>query len=184
MIYARSRRSLLRLAAATAALAIACTGAVAALELTQAASAWVAPLAGLAAGGLAIGGWLVWRARHLRSSQLCLFRDRLLVVQGRRATPVLWERIEAATLAVGGSTRWAFSGAEVRLGDTLTVELDSRRRVTMRPVEFGLEPAACRDLLLRYRDDPEARSRLPEFDSMLDLRGRPVQAGELKRSIH
>lgn len=141
-------------------------------------------VAGLAAGGVAAGGWLGWRVRGLRTSQLCLFQDRLLVVQERRATPVLWERIEAATLAVGGSVRWASDAGGVRLGDTLTLELDSHRRVAMRPSEFGLDPAACRDLILRYRDDQDARSRLPEFDSVLDLRGRPVQAGELKRSVH
>lgn len=162
---------------------MACSGAVAGLVLSHAPSLWISAPAGLGAGGLAASGWLGWRARRLRSAQLCLFRDRLLVVQARRATPVLWERIAAATLAVGGSMRWAAAGGEVRLGDTLTLELDARRRVTMRPREFGLEPAACRDLILRYRDDREARSRLPEFDSMLDLRGRPVQAGELKRSI-
>jgi hypothetical protein len=38
---------------------------------------------------------------------------------------------------------------------------------------------ACRDLILRLRDDAKMRARLPEFDSALDLSERPVVTGEL-----
>ena len=73
--------------------------------------------------------------------------------------------------------------AYVKLGQVLTLVLPGRGSIAVRPREFGLEAGVCRDLILRYRDDPAARERLPEFDSALDLRGRPVQAGELRRSL-
>jgi hypothetical protein len=38
---------------------------------------------------------------------------------------------------------------------------------------------ACRDLILKLRDDPKLRVRLPEFDSLRDLAISPVVAGEL-----
>ena len=49
----------------------------------------------------------------------------------------------------------------------------------LRPADFGLEPAGCRDLVLTLRDDRALRGRLPEFDSALDLSERPVVTGEL-----
>ena len=49
----------------------------------------------------------------------------------------------------------------------------------LRPADFGLAPSGCRDLILKLRDELEVRSRLPEFDSALDLSERPVYAGEL-----
>ena len=174
---------MLRLVALAAGLASVCGGAALTLGLLRVGGTWVALPAGLAAGGLAVGGWLAWRSRQWSESKLCLFRDRLLVVQGRQVSPVLWDRIETATLAAGGVARWVVAGADVRLGQVLTLVLPARRLLTLRPREFGLEPSACRDLILRYRDDPAARVRLPEFDSALDLRGRPVQAGELRRSL-
>ena len=183
MIYARSRSSLLRLVAIAAALASVFGSAAVALVFVRVAGNWIALPAGLAAGSLALGGWLWWRSRAWSESKLCLFRDRLLVVQGRRVSPVLWDRIETATLASGAALRWVAGAGEVKLGQVLTLMLPGRGTVALRPREFGLEAGACRDLILRYRDDPAARERLPEFDSALDLRGRPVQAGELRRSL-
>lgn len=175
---------MLRLVALAAGLASVCAAAATALGLLRVAGTWIAIPAGLAAGGLAVAAWLAWRSREWSGSRLCLFRDRLLVVQGRRVSTVLWDRIETATLAAGGALRWATAGGDVKLGRVLTLVLPGRRTLALRPQEFGLEPGACRDLILRYRDDPVARVRLPEFDSALDLRGRPVPAGELRRSLH
>lgn len=174
---------MLRLVALAGALASVCAGAALTLGLLRVGGTWVALPAGLAAGGLAVGGWLAWRSREWSESKLCLFRDRLLVVQGRRVTPVLWDRIETATLAAGGVLRWLAPGGEVKLGSVLTLVLPARRTLSLRPRDFGLEPSVCRDLILRHRDDSAARTRLPEFDSALDLRGRRVQSGELRRSL-
>jgi hypothetical protein len=126
-------------------------------------------------------GWFSWRLLRWPPARLCLFRDRILVVRGRTATAALWDKVTVATLAVSGPARGVLP--EVKLGNRLTLVLEAPARpVTLRPADFGLEPVACRDLLLRLRDDPDARARLPEFDSALDLRGRPVTAGERHRS--
>lgn len=175
---------MLRLVALAGALASVCAAAAAVLGLLQVAGGWIALPAGVAAGALAVAAWLAWRSQQWSESRLCLFRDRLLVVQGRRVSTVLWDRIDTATLAAGGAVRWVAGGGEVRLGQVLTLVLRGRRALPLRPQEFGLDPGACRDLILRYRDDPVARVRLPEFDSALDLRARPVQAGELRRTLH
>jgi hypothetical protein len=183
LIYARSRASMLRIVALAAALASACATVALLLALAlHASGSWVALPAGLAAGALALAGWLWWRSRGWTSSKLCLFQDRLLVVQWRRVTPVLWERIETATLAAGGAGRWA-AGGGLQLGEVLTLVMPGRRLLAFRPSDFGLDAATCRDLILRYRDDAISRARLPEFDSALDLRGRPVQANEFRRSL-
>jgi hypothetical protein len=174
---------MLRLVALAAGLASVCGGAALTLGLLRLGGTWVALPAGLAAGGLAVAAWLAWRSRDWSESKLCLFQDRLLVVQGRRVTPVLWDRIETATLAAGGALRWLAPGGDVKLSSVLTLVLPARRMLALRPHDFGLEPGVCRDLILRHRDDPAARARLPEFDSALDLRGRPVQSGELRRSL-
>lgn len=174
---------MLRLVALAAVLASVCAAVALSLGLLHLAGSWVALPAGLAAGALALAAWLAWRSRGWAESRLCLFRDRLLVVQGRRMTPVLWDRIETATLDPGAALRWVAHGGHVRLGTVLTLVLPGQRRLTLRPREFSLDPGVCRDLILRYRDDVAARELLPEFDSMLDLRGLPVETDELRRSL-
>ena len=67
----------------------------------------------------------------------------------------------------------------LKLTDRLTVQFKSEAPLSFKPALFGLEPAACRDLILRLRDDPKLRARLPEFDSLRDLAISPVVAGEL-----
>ena len=184
MIYARSSRSIFRIGAAALALAVTCGCAVLGLVLSRASSTWIALPAGLGAGGLAVAGWLAWRTRRWPASRLCLFRDRILVVDGRKVTTILWSSIQVATLARGGLRPWTAAGSEVRLGDRLTLLVEPRgRAVTLRPADFGLEPEECRDLILELRDRRADRERLPEFDSALDLRGRPVTAGELDRPL-
>ena len=51
--------------------------------------------------------------------------------------------------------------------------------VGFKPAQFGLHPVACRDLILRLRDDSRLRGRLPEFDSVRDLAVSEVMSGEL-----
>ena len=68
---------------------------------------------------------------------------------------------------------------EIEISDRLTVRLRRSKPITVRPVDFGLDPAGCRDLVLTLRDDRGLRGRLPEFDSALDLSERPVVTGEL-----
>lgn len=182
MIYARSRRSVVRLGAAALAVAVGSGCAATGLFLTHAAPTWIALPAGIGVGGLALTGWLAWRTSRWPDSRLCLFRDRLLVVDGRRVASVLWQSIEVVTLASGGVRPWTGSSSEVKLGDRLTILVEPQGRpIAFRPASFGIEPGRCLDLILGLRDDPEARDRLPEFDSALDLRGRPATAGELNR---
>jgi len=173
---------MLRLVAVAAALASLCGCAAVVLAPLGFACTLVALPAGFGAGGTAVAAWIWWRSREWSDSRLCLFRDRLLVVQGRRMTPVLWDRIETATLAAGAA-RWVAAGGDVTLGKVLTLVLPNGGSLALKPRQFGLDAALCRDLILRYRDDAAARGRLPEFDSSLDLRGRPVQANELRRSL-
>lgn len=169
--------------ALAAALASACGAVAVVLAVLGRTGAILALPAGLAAGGAALAAWMWWRSRDWADSRLCLFRDRLLVVQGRRVSPVLWEKIETATLDAGAALRWVAHGGYVKIGAVLALVQSGRATLKLRPKEFGLDPEVCRDLILRYRDDPAARERLPEFDSALDLRGRPVQAGELRRTL-
>jgi hypothetical protein len=118
------------------------------------------------------------RLRRWPPGRLGFFRDRLVVIQGSTELRALWNRIEVCGLAAQGdwaSTTWP----EVRLTDRLTVRLRGEPAIVFRPAAFGLEPAACRDLIMRLRDEPSLRERLPEFDSALDLRVRPLMSGEL-----
>jgi hypothetical protein len=174
---------MLRFVALAAGLATVCGSAAIILAVLRLGLTWIALAAGLAVGAVAVSAWLGWRSRRWSESKLCLFRDRLLIVQGRRVWPVLWDRIETATLAAGGALRWVSGGGHVKLGRVLTLVLPGGESVSLRPHDFGLDAGPCRELILHYRDDPAERLRLPEFDSALDLRGRPVQAGELRRSV-
>jgi hypothetical protein len=178
VIFARSRRSSVLLT--TSGLAVAVTFGLVAGILLYAQGIGPATIA-LAAGGglgLAIALWAGWQLRSWPPCRLGFFRDRLVVVAGRTEQHALWDRIETASLAVPqdwDSTHWP----EVRISDRLTVQLRRSKPLTLRPADFGLEPAGCRDLVLTLRDDRVLRGRLPEFDSALDLSERPVVTGEL-----
>jgi hypothetical protein len=173
LIYVRSRKSIVTLGAAGLAFALA-FGALAAIALTLP-TAWVASIA-LAVGsvgGLVFAGWAAWKLRMWPSGRLGFFRDRLVVIQGKHETSVLWATMETVTLSEPDS--WP----RVKLTDRLTVNFKSEPPLRFKPAGFGLEPAACRDLILRLRDDSRLRARLPEFDSARDLAISPVVAGEL-----
>ena len=142
---------------------------------------WAALIAAMLAGvALAVLTRMIRRLRHWPPSRLGLFADRLVMVQGRLEMQAPWELVETATLA-SSVDREGGGWADLRLSDRLTVRMAQGRSISLRPVVFGLEPAACRDVVLRLRDDAALRARLPEFDSMLDLVGRPLQTGDLIR---
>lgn len=135
-------------------------------------------LAGAAFAAGAVGGLLLtlrsWlKLRRWPPARLGLFQDRILVIQGRHEMRALWTAMEAVTLADLGS--WP----RIHLTDRLTIRFRNEPPLSFKPASFGLEPSACRDLILRLRDDARLRSRLPEFDSLRDLVVRPVVAGEL-----
>jgi hypothetical protein len=178
VIFVRSRRSSVLLA--TSGLAVAVTFAlVAGLALYgQGIGPAALALAAGAAIGVGLALWAGWQLRSWPPCRLGFFRDRLVVVSGRTEQHALWDRIETASLAAPldwESGRWS----EIKISGRLTVQLRRSKPLVLRPADFGLEPAGCRDLVLTLRDDRLLRARLPEFDSALDLSERPVVSGEL-----
>jgi hypothetical protein len=173
LIYVRSRRSILTLGAFG--LAWALVFALLAAGAMRLAGGWVAAVAlGLGSlAGLAAAGWAALQMRSWPSGKLGFFRDRLLVIQGRHEMRALWSLMETVTLSDPNS--WP----RVRLTDRLTIHFRNEPPLGFKPALFGLQPAACRDLILRLRDDARLRARLPEFDSVRDLAVSPVVAGEL-----
>ena len=136
---------------------------------------WLAGFA-LAAGTLGGVGLAAWAALKLKSwpsGKLGLFRDRLVVIQGRHEMRALWVQMDTVTLSEPDS--WP----RVRITDRLTIDFKNEPALVFKPAHFGLEPVACRDLILRLRDDARLRDRLPEFDSARDLAVSPVVAGDL-----
>jgi hypothetical protein len=122
----------------------------------------------------------VLRLRRWPVSRLGFFRDRLVLVQGRSQLQVSWGYILTATLADEEDCLASLYPA-ITLTDRLLVRLEPTRRFSFWPATVGLEPAACRDLILRLRDVPSLRQRLPEFDSMLDVTASRPYMGELVR---
>jgi hypothetical protein len=179
VVFARSNRSTVRFAWAALAVALGMAAATVSLILKG------YDLAGLVLGMLtavagAVVGRTALRLRRWPSGRLGFFRDRLVLMQGRTQLQAPWERMDTVTLADQGdwaADRWP----EIRLTDRLTVRMRPARRFSFRPATFGVEPAACRDLMLRLRDEPELRIRLPRFDSVHALAAMPLHAGELVR---
>jgi hypothetical protein len=180
LVFARSRRPTYVFAAFALALAAALLGAGA--WFVRHGSGWAALIAAMLAGvALAVLTRMIRRLRHWPPSRLGLFADRLVMVQGPVEMQAPWELVEWATLASAQDAEipgWS----ELRLTDRLRVGLRQGRTFSLRPAVFGLEAEACRDLVLRLRDDPSLRARLPEFDSMLDLENRPPHTGGLTHS--
>jgi hypothetical protein len=178
VVFARSKRSTARLAAAAVAVAVAL--AAAALTVLLKGYDMAALVLGmLAAVAVAAVARTVIRLRRWPRSRLGFFRDRLVLVQGRTELQARWEQLDTVTLADQGdwaAARWP----EITLTDRLTVRLRPGRRISFRPATFGVEPAACRDLMLRLRDDVALRDRLPEFHAR-DLASMPLHTGELVR---
>ena len=172
MIYVRSRRSTVTLGAAGLACAV-LFGALAGVAIS--AQVWPAalPLAVGSLGGATLAALAAWQLATWPPGKLGFFRDRVVVIQGRHEMRALWSAMETVTLAVPGS--WP----NVRLTDRLTISLKNEMPLAFKPAQFGLDPPACRDLMIRLRDDSRLRGRLPEFDSVRDLAVSPVVAGEL-----
>ena len=173
MIYVRSHRSIVSIG--VAGVAWAAVFGVLALAASKVPAGEIAAFAlgAGAAGGLALAAWSAWRLVRWPRARLCLFRDRMLVIEGKHEMRAVWTAMEAVTLSEPHS--WP----HVKVTDRLTIQLKNEPALIIKPKTFGLEPAACRDLIVRLRDDPKARARLPEFDSWRDLAISPVVAGEL-----
>jgi hypothetical protein len=175
VVFARSNRSTVRFAAASLVVALALAGGcVAALAKGYDLAALI--LGMLASVALATLARTVVRLRRWPRSRLGFFRDRLVLVQGRTELQARWEQLESVTLADQGdwaAARWP----EITLTDRLTVRLRPQRRISFRPASFGVEPAACRDLMLRLRDDVALRDRLPPFEAS-GLASIPLRTGE------
>lgn len=146
--------------------------AVAAFTVPQGAVAGVALALGSIGGGL-LAARSAFRLLSWPPARLCLFRDRLLVIHGRHEMRAVWAAMGAVTLSEPDS--WP----HVRVTDRLTIQLQNEDPLVLKPAAFGLEPGACRDLIVRLRDEPRLRARLPEFDSIRDLAISPVVTGEL-----
>jgi hypothetical protein len=166
-------------AAAWLAVALTLAGAAAGLLAANDAPAALV-VAMLTIVALAVVARAVRRLRRWPVGRLGFFRDRLIVVQGRVEMQARWDHVDTATLV--DQSDWATARwPEISLTDRLTVRLELPRRFSFLPTNFGLEPAACRDLILRLRDERSLREKLPEFDSVLDLSSRPLHTGELIR---
>lgn len=120
------------------------------------------------------------RLRGWPRCRLGFFRDLLLVVLQERELRLRWDELEVVTLAE--QSEWAaMTWPQIRITDRLTLRLRDGRGYRFRPAATGLDPVACRDLVLRLRDEEELRARLPTFDPHLDFSKHRVRAGELIR---
>jgi hypothetical protein len=117
------------------------------------------------------------QARHLARFRLGLFRDRLVLLAEDGERHLRWSEIETATL--GDTSEWAtLAWPKVRLTGRLTVRRSDGSILRFRPVEVGLAPVACRDLVLQLRDQESSRLRLPAYDPAIPLARRPVRSGD------
>jgi hypothetical protein len=173
MIYVRSRRSIVTLG--LSGLAFALLFALLAAGATRLPGGLVAAvaLAGGAIGAALVAASAAVQLRLWPRDRLGFFRDRMVVIHGRHEMRAVWNLMDTVTLSDPAS--WP----NVRITDRLTIHFRNEPPLGFKPAQFGLEPSACRDLILRLRDDTRLRSRLPEFDSVRDLAAPPVVAGEL-----
>lgn len=178
MVFVRTRRPIILLAIATAATAAALAAAT--LWLLIRGGLEQASLLGVAA--IFAVAFVLRSADRLRRwplATIAFFRDGLVIRTGKNEVRAPWDRVDLVTLAE--PSEWtALRWPEVRLSDRLTVRMRGGPDFRLHPPSFGLDPIACRDLVLRLRDEPAARAGLPEFDSMLDLISRR-EVGELMK---
>jgi hypothetical protein len=175
VIYVRSRRSIVTLGASSFFCAFVFGVLTVLVARSPESGGWVAGVP-LGVGAIVAGAVAIWAAVQIHAwpaSKLGLFRDRIVVVQGRHEMRALWDLMESVTLSDPDS--WP----NVRVTDRLTIRLRNEQPFGLKPAQFGLEPSACRDLILRLRDDAQLRSGLPEFDSARDLAVAPIVSGEL-----
>jgi hypothetical protein len=177
VIFARSNRPTVTFGATSLAVAVTLLAWAAVLAVAGYRLAGLV-LGMLATVALAVVARTALRLQRWPLGRIGLFRDRLVLIQGRMELQAPWDLVETATLADQGdwsAGRWP----ALALTDRLTIWLRPARRFSFRPATFGLDPGACRDLVLRLRDEPTLRLRLPEFDSILDLSILPLQTGQL-----
>ena len=176
MIYVRARRPIVTIGVSSFVCAVVFAVLAVVVRLSDQ-QPWGAGIA-LGVGSIGAGAVASWAAVQIHSwpsSKLALFRDRMVVVQNRHEMRALWDLMESVTLSDPDS--WP----KVRVTDRLTIRLRNEPEFDFKPAQFGLEPGACRDLILRLRDDARLRSRLPEFDSARDLSLAPIVSGELTK---
>src|SRR5258708_32479928 len=100
-----------------------------------------------ALGGAGLGAWAGWGLAIWPSGKLGLFRDRLVGLQGRHEMRAVWALIETITLS--GLGAWP----HVRRTDRLTISFTNEPPLTFTTAPFGLDPRACRDLMIQLRED-------------------------------
>jgi hypothetical protein len=160
VIYARSRRGQVVMTAAGLILGGALAGLAGNLAAERRlASSLVAALAiGVAGLGLFRLRQLVrWPANHAG-----FFRDRFVLVQGHHEVQARWTEMEVISLADSRPSP-GLEWLAVRLTDRLTIHLQGGASFTFRPSGIGLPAPVCRDLMLRLRDQPVLRAKLPLF---------------------
>lgn len=117
------------------------------------------------------------RARHLARFRIGLFRDCLVILADFGERRVGWSDLETALL--GDTSEWAaIAWPRVVLSGRLTLRRFDGSSVRFRPEEVGLAAIACRDLVLRLRDDESSRLLLPVYDPGIPLGRRPTRWGE------
>ncbi|MGH7912602.1 MAG: hypothetical protein ACREOV_12840 [Candidatus Dormibacteraceae bacterium] len=117
------------------------------------------------------------QAHRLSTFRIGLFRDRLILLGEEGEREVRWAEIETAML--GDTSEWAtVAWPEIVLSSRLTLRRFDGSALRFRPSEVGLAPIACRDLVLRCRDEEASRLRLPAYDPLVPLGRRPARSGE------
>src|SRR5258708_20645569 len=96
-----------------------------------------------ALGGAGLGAWAGWGLATWPSGKLGLFRDRLVVIQGRHEMRAVWSLIETITLSEPAA--WP----NVRLTDRLTISFPNDPPLTLKPPRFRLAPPPRRHLMIR-----------------------------------
>src|SRR5260370_26873103 len=140
LIYVRSRRSIVTLGAAGLACALA-FGALAAVAMV--AQAWPGDLALAvgALGGAGLGARAGWGLVTWPSGKFGVFRDRLVVSEGRHEMRAVWSLIERSPLSELGA--WP----HVRLTARLTISFTNEPPLTFKPALFPPAPPPSRLLL-------------------------------------
>ena len=153
----RSRRSILILGAAGLACGVAfgVMGAVA-FAIPSATLAGI-PLAAGAAGGAAMAVWAGIQLKRWPLRKLALFRNHLVVIQGKHEVRAIWSLMETVTLAE--TDAWP----DFRITDHLTIHSRNEAPIRFRPAVSGWSATASRrtDRSPALATTSSSSSRLP-----------------------